>query len=111
MFNKLKIKYNDRILTNNMEEENNEERNMKNEIKNETKYEEENINIISRQTTLSRNEIIIKLIEHDNNILNIIREWNGIKNLNKQEENIKLNTVNQEIYKQMRNKFSTNFIR
>ena len=29
---------------------------------NETKYEEENINIISRQTTLSRNEIIIKLI-------------------------------------------------
>jgi uncharacterized protein (DUF111 family) len=78
---------------------------------NETKYEEENINIISRQTTLSRNEIIIKLIEHDNNILNIIREWNGIKKLNKQEENIKLNTVNQEIYKQMRNKFSTNFIR
>lgn len=74
----------------------------------ETKYEEENINIISRQTTLSKNEIIIKLIEHDNNILNIIREWNGIKILNKQErsmENIKLNTVNQEIYKQMRNKF------
>jgi len=72
---------------------------------NENKYQEENINIISRQTTLTRNEIIIKLIEHDNNILNIIREWNGIKNLNKQEKNIKLNTVNQEIYKQMRNKF------
>lgn len=63
-----------------------------------------NIEIVLRQTTLTEQEIIEKLILHDNNVIDVIRDFYGI-NVKKDREQIKISGVNQEIYKQIRNKF------
>jgi hypothetical protein len=59
---------------------------------------EEAVDIVLRQTTLSRDEVIERLSKNENNYLNVIEEFMGI-NKNKQKNNI---TVNQQIYKEIR---------
>ena len=59
---------------------------------------EELVEIVLRQTTLSRDEVIERLSKNENNYLNVIEEFMGI-NKNKQKNNI---TVNQQIYKEIR---------
>ena len=60
---------------------------------------EELVEIVLRQTTLSRDEVIERLSKNENNYLKVIEEFMGI-NKNKQKNNI---TVNQQIYKEIRN--------
>jgi hypothetical protein len=59
---------------------------------------EEAVDIVLRQTTLSRDEVIERLSKNENNYLNVIEEFMGI-NKNKQKNII---TVNQQIYKEIR---------
>ena len=59
---------------------------------------EELVEIVLRQTTLSRDEVIERLSKNENNYLKVIEEFMGI-NKNKQKNNI---TVNQQIYKEIR---------
>ena len=59
---------------------------------------EEAVDIVLRQTTLSRDEVIERLSKNENNYLKVIEEFMGI-NKNKQKNNI---TVNQQIYKEIR---------
>ena len=59
---------------------------------------EEAVDIVLRQTKLSRDEVIERLSKNENNYLNVIEEFMGI-NKNKQKNNI---TVNQQIYKEIR---------
>ena len=59
---------------------------------------EELVEIVLRQTTLSRDEVIERLSKNENNYLNVIEEFMGI-NKNKQKNII---TVNQQIYKEIR---------
>ena len=59
---------------------------------------EELVEIVLRQTTLSRDEVIEKLEKNENNYVKVIEEFMGI-NKNKQKNNI---TVNQQIYKEIR---------
>ena len=56
------------------------------------------VDIVLRQTTLSRDEVIERLSKNENNYLKVIEEFMGI-NKNKQKNNI---TVNQQIYKEIR---------
>lgn len=60
---------------------------------------DENIKIIKRQTNYSDDVIREKLIEHNNNIENILREYHGILN-KKQDENC--TSTNQLIFKGIR---------
>ena len=59
---------------------------------------EELVDIVLRQTTLSRDEVIERLSKNENNYVKVIEEFMGI-NKNKQKNNI---TVNQQIYKEIR---------
>ena len=59
---------------------------------------EEAVDIVLRQTTLSRDEVIERLSKNENNYLKVIEEFMGI-NKNKQKNII---TVNQQIYKEIR---------
>ena len=59
---------------------------------------EELVEIVLRQTTLSRDEVIERLEKNENNYVKVIEEFMGI-NKNKQKNNI---TVNQQIYKEIR---------
>ena len=59
------------------------------------------VKIISRQTNYNEETIIKKLEEHNNNIENIILEYNGVVRRNKDED---LST-NQKIFKAIRENF------
>jgi hypothetical protein len=59
---------------------------------------EELVEIVLRQTTLSRDEVIEKLEKNENNYVKVIEEFMGI-NKNKQKNNL---TLNQQIYKEIR---------
>ena len=64
------------------------------------KPNEEIIDIVLRQTTLTRDEIIERLNKNENNYIKVIEEFMGItKNITKDKTNI---TVNQKIYKEIR---------
>ena len=60
---------------------------------------EELVEIVLRQTTFSRDEVIEKLEKNENNYVKVIEEFMGI-NKNKQKNNL---TLNQQIYKEIRN--------
>ena len=59
---------------------------------------EELVEIVLRQTTLSRDEVIERLEKNENNYVKVIEEFMGI-NKNKQKNNL---TLNQQIYKEIR---------
>jgi hypothetical protein len=59
---------------------------------------EELVEIVLRQTTFSRDEVIEKLEKNENNYVKVIEEFMGI-NKNKQKNNL---TLNQQIYKEIR---------
>ena len=65
----------------------------------ENNNSDENIKVIKRQTNYSEDVIREKLIEHNNNIENILREYLGILN-KKQDENS--SSTNQLIFKGIR---------
>lgn len=54
--------------------------------------------IVSRQTDYTMDEIKDKLIEHDYQYLDIIKEYMGVE----KEKPYKISSLNQEIYKQIR---------
>ena len=54
--------------------------------------------VVSRQTDYSKEEILLKLIKHNYNTTNIIKEYMGID----VEKKYEIKSVNQEIYRQMR---------
>ena len=62
-----------------------------------------NIHLIMTQTNYTKAEAINKLAEHDNNYLNVIKEYIGIPLSQKTN---KIKSVNQEIYKQIRNELN-----
>jgi len=66
---------------------------------------EKNIEIILRQTDLTSDEIRELLIKNNNNVMDVLKIHYGI---NDKKENIKSKinskSLNQEIYKQIRNK-------
>ena len=59
---------------------------------------EELVEIVLRQTTLYRDEVIERLEKNENNYVKVIEEFMGI-NKNKQKNNL---TINQKIYKEIR---------
>ena len=63
----------------------------------------DNIGIISRQTDYDIETIKQKLLEHNNNTTEVIREYmkSSASNKNKKQCNTKL-SVNQQIYKEIR---------
>ena len=60
------------------------------------------INIIKRQTNYSEEIIIEKLKKHNNNIEDIIREYNGIVKQDKNENQSTNQSTNQLIFKGIR---------
>lgn len=71
-----------------------------------TEIVSDNIGIISRQTDYDTETIKQKLLEHNNNTTEVIREYmkssaSNTKNINKKQCNTKL-SVNQQIYKEIR---------
>jgi hypothetical protein len=61
---------------------------------------EDEIEIVLRQTTLSRDEVVERLKNNGNKYLTVIEDFMGIdKNKNKKENII---TLNQQIYKEIR---------
>lgn len=62
------------------------------------------IHLIMTQTTYTKEDAINKLAEHDNNYLNVIKEYIGIP-LSRKTNKIK--SINQEIYKQIRTELNT----
>jgi len=60
----------------------------------------EKIQIIMRQTDLSKDEIIQKLKEYNNDHILVIKSYFGIKHTPHKE----VTSINQEIYKQLRSK-------
>jgi hypothetical protein len=62
--------------------------------------QEKNIHFIMKQTTYTKEEASTKLLFHDNNYINVIKEYMNIPFHNPTPNKIK--SVNQEIYKQIR---------
>jgi hypothetical protein len=66
------------------------------------KLQEELCNMIMRQTNYTEDETIEKLKEHNNNYMQVIKEYMCADTENKIEEKPKDKSVNQEIYSQIR---------
>ena len=64
----------------------------------------ENIDIVLRQTNYTKEVAIQKLGEHNNNAINVIKEYMGVKPT---EKKAPVKSVNQEIYRQIRIKLDT----
>jgi len=64
----------------------------------------ENIDIVLRQTNYTKEVAIQKLEEHNNNAINVIKEYMGVKPT---EKKAPVKSVNQEIYRQIRIKLDT----
>lgn len=62
---------------------------------------EKMINLIMSQTTLSKEETIIKLAEFNNDVLAVIKDFMGISNTNNNIKTTK-KSLNQEVFRQMR---------
>ena len=60
---------------------------------------QEEIDILMKQTTYTREECIEKLKNHNNNILKCLKEYNGIV----EKKDNECNTSNQERYRLIRN--------
>ena len=65
---------------------------------------DKDIDIILRQTDYSKEVAMQKLELHNNNAINVIKEYMGIKPT---EKKTPLKSLNQEIYKQIRTKLDT----
>lgn len=61
------------------------------------------IDIIMRQTNYKESEAFQKLLEFNNDHLSVIREYMGIS----EQKHQKISSINQEIYKQLRNKHTS----
>lgn len=64
----------------------------------------ENIDIVLRQTNYTKEIAIQKLEEHNNNPINVIKEYMGVKPT---EKKAPVKSLNQEIYRQIRIKLDT----
>ena len=64
----------------------------------------ENIDIVLRQTNYTKEVAIQKLEEHNNNTINVIKEYMGVKPA---EKKAPIKSLNQEIYRQIRIKLDT----
>jgi hypothetical protein len=64
----------------------------------------ENIDIVLRQTNYTKEVAIQKLKEHNNNTINVIKEYMGVKPA---EKKAPIKSLNQEIYRQIRIKLDT----
>uniref|UniRef100_A0A6C0EDX6 Nascent polypeptide-associated complex subunit alpha-like UBA domain-containing protein n=1 Tax=viral metagenome TaxID=1070528 RepID=A0A6C0EDX6_9ZZZZ len=64
----------------------------------------ENIDIVLRQTNYTKEVAIQKLKEHNNNTINVIKEYMGVKPT---EKKAPIKSLNQEIYRQIRIKLDT----
>jgi hypothetical protein len=64
----------------------------------------ENIDIVLRQTNYTKEVAIQKLKEHNNNTINVIKEYMGVKPA---EKKALIKSLNQEIYRQIRIKLDT----
>jgi len=64
----------------------------------------ENIDIVLRQTNYTKEIAIQKLEEHNNNTIAVIKEYMGVKPA---EKKAPIKSLNQEIYKQIRIKLDT----
>ena len=62
--------------------------------------EDANIHLVMSQTTYSYNDAVLKLNNHNNNPILVIKEYMGL--LDDKKINPKIKSVNQEIYKQIR---------
>jgi hypothetical protein len=71
---------------------------------NENNENNENIDIVLRQTNYTKEVAIQKLEEHNNNAINVIKEYMGVKPT---EKKAPVKSVNQEIYRQIRIKLDT----
>ena len=63
---------------------------------------EKNVKLIMRQTNYSELETIELLKKHDNNVIEVIKEYLDIDKTKPSDNNI---SVNQKIFKAIRNKF------
>jgi hypothetical protein len=68
-------------------------------MENSSEHIEDLAEIIQRQTSYSFEESIEKLKEHNNNHIDVIKEYMGIK-----PKEVKVKSINQEIFKQIRHK-------
>ena len=64
----------------------------------------QDIDIVLRQTNYTKEVAIQKLEEHNNNAINVIKEYMGVKPT---EKKAPIKSLNQEIYKQIRLKLDT----
>jgi len=87
-------------LTNNLDKS---ETHIKDDQKNNQKNNQE-IDIVLRQTNYTKEVAIQKLKEHNNNTINVIKEYMGVKPT---EKKTPLKSFNQEIYKQIRIKLDS----
>ena len=62
------------------------------------------IDIVLRQTNYTKEVAIQKLEEHNNNAINVIKEYMGVKPT---EKKAPIKSLNQEIYKQIRLKLDS----
>ena len=82
-------------FTNNLDKDNTYNRDEKNN---------ENIDIVLRQTNYTKEVAIQKLEEHNNNAINVRKEYMGVKPTEKMAP---FKSLNQEIYKQIRLKLDS----
>ena len=68
------------------------------DVKDDQKNNQE-IDIVLRQTNYTKEIAIQKLIEHNNNTINVIKEYMGVKPA---EKKAPIKSLNQEIYRQIR---------
>lgn len=76
--------------------------------KDNTQYPDEknnnNIDIVLRQTNYTKEIAIQKLEQHNNNVIDVIKEYMGVK---PSEKKLPMKSLNQEIYRQIRVKLDT----
>lgn len=82
-------------LTNNLD---------KNDISIQDEKNNQDIDIVLRQTNYTKEVAIQKLEEHNNNTINVIKEYMGVKPA---EKKAPVKSLNQEIYRQIRIKLDT----
>lgn len=68
-------------------------------MENSIEHTEDLAEIVQRQTSYSFEESIEKLKQHNNNHIDVIKEYMGIK-----PKEVKVKSINQEIFKQIRHK-------
>jgi hypothetical protein len=74
----------------------------------ETELIDEKVNKIMRQTDYSKETALEKLKEHNFDEIITIRSYLGIDIKKNNKNDVKIKSINQEIYKQLRYKLNTN---